>query len=268
MTRTAIIIAGDRAYRRQDGWGAAFAAGLRRHGWTAVLSRHPAPADMLVLWGVRRQGAIALQRRHGEVCILERGYVGDRFAWTSVSFGGGLNGRATFRGPLDDSSRWQTHFAPLMRPWRRRDGYALIMGQVLTDMSLRGLKPLTMWNDAARALKAGGFDVRFRPHPLSNGAGLPGIGTLPASLSLAEALAGAALVVTINSNAGVDAAVAGVPTVTLDGGAMAWPVAGHRPETPPTPDRAAWATALAWKQWRMEEIASGHAWALVGGGTG
>jgi len=265
MAKTAIIVAGDSAYRRLHGWGAAFAEGLRRHGWRAELARHAAPSDMLVLWGVRRQGAIALQRRHGEVCILERGYVGDRFAWSSVSFGGGLNGRATFRGPLHDASRWERHFSPLMRPWRRRDGYVLIMGQMPGDMSLYRLKPRALWTEAARALQARGHDVRFRPHPLSGGVCLPGVATLPATMPLADALAGAAFVVTINSNAGVDAVLAGVPTVTLDEGAMAWPVTGHAMAMPPVPDRAAWATALAWKQWRMDEIASGHAWAMVSG---
>ena len=63
----------------QQSWGGAFAEGLSHHGWRVSLQGHPGPCDMLVLWGVRNQLAIKAQKRAGgEVCILERGYVGDR----------------------------------------------------------------------------------------------------------------------------------------------------------------------------------------------
>src|SRR5690606_3275524 len=115
----------------------AFAAGLQRHGWQTVIADHYQRCDLLVVWGVRRQVDIqAHRRRGGDVCVLERGYIGDRFVWSSVSFGGGLNGRAEFRGPRDDATRFETHFARLMKPWRAGDGYALLIGQVAGDMSL------------------------------------------------------------------------------------------------------------------------------------
>src|SRR5689334_16783088 len=95
----------------------AFADGLRRHGWTVDATQAFGACDLLVMWGVKRRGDIERQRMLGrEVCILERGYLADRYAWTSVSFGGGLNGRGDFRGDLTDGSRWGKHFAHLMRP--------------------------------------------------------------------------------------------------------------------------------------------------------
>lgn len=249
----------------QQGFGGAFAAGLRRHGVTVEILPAPAPCDLLVLWGVRQRGAIERQKAAGcEVCILERGYVGDRFAWTSVSFGGGLNGRGEFRGPVNDRSRWDRHFAGLMRPWRRQAGYALIMGQVPTDAALRGLNPMGLWNDVAARLREQGREVRFRPHPKAPGLRLRGIPLACGGLD--DALTGASVVATINSNSGVDAVLAGVPTVALDAGSMAWSVAAHEVGEIVTPDREAWAAQLAWCQWTLDELGSGFCWEMVGHG--
>ena len=227
-------------------------------------------ADLLVLWGVRNRPAIEGQiRRGGEVCVLERGYLGDRFAWTSVSFGGGLNGRAEFRGVSSDPERLERHFPGMLQPWTHRDGYALLIGQVPGDMSLASVDGnLLGWYEAAwKALDARGYDVRFRPHPvavqrsrkLAAPAGIPTIGG-----TLSEAVAGAAVVVTFNSNAGVEAVFAGTPTIAVDCGSMAWPVTAHALDAEPErPDRTAWAAELAWKQWRLDELASGECWERV-----
>lgn len=247
----------------QCDWGGAFAEGLRRHGHIAEIRRDPAPCDLLVLWGVRREADIRLQKTAGgQVCILERGYIGDRFNWTSVSFGGGLNGHGEFRGPFEDGSRWDRLFAPFMKDWSERKGPAVIMGQVLADMSLRGLKPLQMWSEAATELKALGWDVRFRGHPLANGFGLPGVDSIGGPLD--EVLGRAGLVVTINSNTGVDSVLAGVPAITMDDRAMAWDVTGHSADEVVRPDRTAWARAMAWKQWSLDEMRSGECWAATG----
>jgi hypothetical protein len=45
---------------------------------------------------------------------------------------------------------------------------------------------------------------------------------------------------------------------------MAWDVTGHELEMPPTPDRTAWAHALAWKQWSREEMESGFCQEAIG----
>lgn len=222
-----------------------------------------------MLWGVRRQQDIKTQKqRGGEVCILERGYLGDRFKWTSVSFGGGLNGKGEFRGTLDDPARFRRHFGELMQPWRRQDGYALLIGQVPGDMSLAGADVVRWYRRTAGDLEAAGFDVRFRPHPVAENRGLrvrvPGVKL--ATGTLQEALDGAAVCVTFNSNTGVDAVLAGVPTITADRGSMAWEVTTHSvAEGVITPDREAWAARLAWKQWTLDEMSSGECWARVSG---
>lgn len=251
-------------------WGGAFAEGLAHHSVRARLAPRPEPCDLLVLWGVRRKQDIETQRqRGGEICILERGYLGDRMKWTSVSFGGGLNGKGEFRGTSDDPARFRRHFG--MQPWRRQDGYALLIGQVPGDMSLAGTDVARWYRRTAGELTAAGFDVRFRPHPVAENRGLrvrvPGVKL--ATGTLQEALAGAAVCVCFNSNTAVDAVLAGVPAITADRGSMAWEVTTHSvAEGVVMPDREAWAARLAWKQWTLDEMRSGECWARISGDVG
>lgn len=255
------IIKTDERLTHQIYWGREFGAGLRKHGWeVAILDRNSGreipKCDLLVLWGIRNQDAIKRQKGRGdEVCILERGYIGDRFAWSSVSFGGGLNGRGIYHGPLDDPSRWQKHFSHLMKPWTdNATGYALIMGQVPGDTAVKNVDLPRFYRQAADALTAKWMQTRFRDHPRFHNKPKP----------IANDLAGAKCVVTWNSNSGVDAVLAGVPTITMDIGAMAWDVTGHEFAMPPKPDRTAWANAIAWKQWTLEEMKSGYCWEMIG----
>lgn len=250
-----------------------FAAGLKRHGIAAA--RQPShcaiDCDLAVFWGHRQTGVMARQHATGgRYLVMERGYLGDRLAWTSLGYDG-LNGRADFCLPdAVDPERFRRHHAPAMRDWALPgDGrYALLLGQVPTDAALRGVDFLDWCRRAAAEIQAEtGLDVVFRPHPLARHA-LPVAGTriLAGARSdgtLAAALEGAALAVTWNSNSGVDAVLAGVPTVTMDRGAMAWPVAAHAigpAALMQRPDRTDWAARLAWCQWTADEIGNGDAW--------
>lgn len=263
----AVIIANPRS-KHQPLWGGAFAEGLRRRGWQARVEPNYMAADLVVMWGVRREETIAAQKAAGgQVCILERGYMGDRFQWTSVSFGGGLNGYGEFRGPHHDGTRFERLFADLMRPYDPpQDGYALIMGQVPGDMSIRNAN-IDQWYDrTATALAKFGWQTRFRPHPLAGRrGGRQGGGHLnQASGELCEALAGAGVVVTFNSNSGVDAALYGRPVIAFDRGSMVYEIAGHQVDEIVMPDRTAWAHALAWKQWTKAEMATGECMEAIG----
>ena len=234
--------------------------GFQRHG-IAVQVNKPGQldkCDLAVCWGVRRPHQMRTGRRS---LIVERAYVGDRFYWTSLGYDG-LNGRADFVNRNVKPDRWDGLFSEYMRPWRDRiDGeYVLVAGQVPSDMSLRGLNAPDLYAKVRDSLASLGVPAVFRPHPKAEGVRVPGMG-LCRRKSLTEALERALWVVTINSNTAVDAVLSGVPSVTLDVGAMAYMVTGHDPRTvPPTPDRTEWAHGLAYTQWSPEEIARGDAW--------
>lgn len=247
----------------KGGFAQAFARGLCRHGWRAT---ERVQCDLLVLWGTRRQHEIIAQKqRGGEVLILERAYLGDRYAWTSVSFGGGLNGRGIFKGPLNDPRRWNKHFSHLMKPWQpKEDGYALILQQVPGDMSVRGVQLDRFYAQAADAFRRT-MPVKVRPHPRTTP--LKDTKAHEAGLrSLQTDLAGARLAVTWNSNAGVEAVLAGIPTIAMDVGSMAWEVTTHKLKIPSMPDRQAWAHSLANMQWLISEFEDGSCWSFINGG--
>lgn len=262
--KTAIIATGERAEHHKT-WGGAFAEGLKRHGWNVKTQRDSEPSDLLVLWGTRRQLDIRQQLdRGGEVCIIERGYLGNRMHWSSVSFGGGLNGHAEFRGVSGDPRRFDSHFGHLMRPWHRPEcGYAMIMGQVPGDMSIKHMDINAFYQQAFQALAKQGWSVRFRAHPLAGRSdnGRAGIKSIKGELY--DCLEEAGLVVTFNSNSAVDAALFGRPVIAFDRGSMAWEIAGHQVDEVITPDRTDWAARLAWCQWRSEEIRSGECWEVI-----
>jgi len=215
--------------------------------------------DAIAVWGWR-QGSIYRDRGFNVICC-ERGYVGDRFLWTSLGLNG-LNGRATFPDAQDEGERWERYFGNLMQPWRyRQDGYALIMGQVPHDTAVRGISFPSWVAEMRTAAERKYGRVKFRAHPQAS----PSISLRGDTLgSLADDLAGAAIAVTYNSNSGVDAILAGVPTVAMDAGSMVRAVAAHSlDEDPMRPDRSAWARRIAWAQWLPKELESGEAWSRL-----
>lgn len=261
------IYAGNPAGGGVSGYLIAAKEGFARHGITAQvlpLGRTEA-CDLAVVWGFRKKAEMASGRR---ALIVERGYVGDRLGtWTSMGFDG-LNGRADFRTEGKGPERWDRLFAGYMKPWRDGpgEGHVLIMGQVMGDAALQGFDVDRWAFDLCDRMVQHDLKPLFRPHPRAR------LSPLTADLPLAggdldAAMAAADWVVTYNSNTGVDAVLAGVPTVSLDRGAMAFEVTGRRIfERPPTPDRTQWAAELAWRQWTIDEIRCGDAWDHLKGG--
>lgn len=238
----------------------AAAEGMKRHGITPIM-REPGQwgsCDLAVCWGVKRQPEMHSGRR---ALVLERGYVGDRMnTWTSAGYDG-LNGMADFFNDKKSAARWNKHHKAEMKPWREAKGdLVVIMGQVPTDASLRGLNFNAWLRETAERLQRAGHRVGFRPHPNHRDTlHVRGVEQLTGTME--EALARAKWVVTYNSNSGVLAVLAGVPTVSCHRGSMAWEMTGHDPYLmPPTPDRTAWASRLAWTQWSMEELRNGDFW--------
>jgi hypothetical protein len=244
-------------------------AGLERHGIETRFFNHDPDlsADFAVVWGWRVGDRIRKQDFRQPILVMERGYLGDRFQWTSLGWDG-LNGRARFNEAQDEGERFEKHFGHLVRPWSRPDGYVLIIGQVDGDMALRGTDYTAWAISTVVEFHKRQVDVRFRHHPEAIKRGQRSI--VPAQFvvggALEDAFAEASQVVTMNSNTGVESVLYGLPTVTADRGAMAWPVTSHSIDDPlVTPDRKAWLRDMAWRQWREEEIGNGEAWEVVRG---
>lgn len=250
--RRITVIASPRALH-QVTHQAAMTEGLRRHGFEVLAdSGDRATTHLVACWGWRC-GRIMRARGH-EVLVMERGYIGDRFAWTSLAWNG-LNNRGSVFTP-DDGSRLSRYHADRLHPVDHSGSYVLIAGQVPGDMSLRG-RDLKPWY-AEQVKKDWGLPVKFRPHPLAHKRGpvhlVKGAQTHIGPLD--EALRDAAVVVTYNSNTGVDAVLAGKKATADDDGSMIW---GMK-------DRQKWAERLAWRQWKLDEIKDGSAWEVVNHG--
>lgn len=251
--------------------GEAVRQGFAKHGLQSVFVQGDTvleDADFHVTWSIKRPRIFDWSHRHNKhVLVMERGHVGDRMNWTSVGWDG-LGYRACYALAQDGGERWQKHWQHLVEPWTTRHNTALVLGQCAGDASLYGLKEgFEAWaTQQCHTLKQQGYAVRYRPHPLMKRQGstfCPPIAHPSPNERLWDDLQWAGLAVSYNSTAGVEAVLAGVPTITLDEGAMAWPVSGHTLFDRVQPNREAWCHRLAWTQFTLEELRSGFAWECV-----
>ena len=257
-------------FEHQKTHGAAMKSGLERHGievsWAGF--DEPAPCDFAVIWGSPFKHP-RVKEATPRLLVMEAGHIGGRdltrLTYTSCGWNG-LQRRGRYPKVEDGGQRWKALYADFMEPWRiQTEGYALLLGQVPGDFSLYGLPSgFQSWAQAqTNMLRTLGYDVVFRPHPLCRKLGhlTTPDGAEESNGTLAEDLAGASFAVAFNSTSSVESVLAGVPTVTLDEGAMAWDVTSHQLSTDRVqPDRHAWAHWLAYTQWRLDELSSGFAW--------
>jgi len=230
-------------------WCGKFAQGLIHHGITVEtrMLDDPIDCDLAVFWSHKFYNVIKHQKKNNaDYICLERGFV-DRENYAHVGWNG-HNGRADFKNAGAPSDRFE-RFQHMLKPWKQDGDYLLIMGQVPGDASTMGVELNLIWDDVGN--KAAELDINtiYRPHPLVEY-------TCPLEVSLKNALA----VIAWNSNSSVDAVLAGVPSIVLDEGSMAWPVSSHEIGEIVRPDRTKWLHELAYAQWSRTEISSGECW--------
>lgn len=244
--------------------------GIRRHGITASQGHYnrAAGADIAVIWSWRQMGVIVdASARGAHVLVMERGFLQPREQWCSLALDG-FNGRGQFAPAKDGGVRWRRHFAGRMEPWRADGHYELVIGQLPGDSALMGCDIDGWVRKTCTHLLKQGQKVIYRPHPLAKGM-RRSVRDLPAGVTvhtgpLFEAFAHARRCITYNSTTAVEAVLAGLPTVADDRGSIAWDVTGHELDDPPrTPERAYWCHDMAWRQWKLEELADGSAWEHV-----
>ena len=245
----------------------AFAQGLKKHGINATIhvgrpERAPV-CDLLVSWGLRN--AMRATGRYDNFLVMERAYFEPRFEWISFGYNG-LNGRADFLNKNSPSDRFEKYFSDQLKPWNTNGDYVLLTTQVRGDKSISGLN--IDYNKIIKRIRANtALPIYIKHHPdrANDWPGLYGYDKeLDRKLPILQAIRRAKVVVTVNSNSGVDAILAGKPVVNIDKGSMVWQLAAQNDFTqidnPLLPDRTQWAHNLAYCQWTLNEITKGDAW--------
>lgn len=225
-------------------------------------------ADVVVIYGVRAWGRdiVARYRVLGiPVIVIDLGYIDrvnnaqefeDGFLYVGL---GGL-GKIPANAPDDRAAALNVQVAePKAGPIKR----ALICGQVQFDAShdMSGQELISAYNAIRDALEGKGVEVEYRPHPYAN---LPPHGLRRASPGdIREVVRRYDLVCSINSNAGLDALLEGLPVMIAKPchyQSLAYPVgtdigAIKAPHTNMVRDLI---NRLSYAQWRAGEISSGE----------
>ena len=249
-----------------------FVKGLQKHGHADIdvytLERDIGKQyDVAFCWGSRN--FYGLSKIAKNVIVIENSYLNnvqskEKF-WLSFGWNG-LNGRADFCNQNSPNDRWNKHFND-GRLLDYSDGnYIFIPLQIKNDASIygRGFSYQTIV-DSIR--KFTDLPIKIKQHPTAND-GWPRIHGKDISyverfMPIEDAVKGAKVVVTINSNAGVDAVLAGKPVVALDKGSMVYDIAAHDftdLNVLKCPDRTQWCNNIAYAQWKPNEVASGETW--------
>jgi hypothetical protein len=180
----------------------------------------------------------------GPYLLVDRCSLGDTNKWvTLVRDAHGRRGAKVPHGTPAERWEWIEDAAGVqLQPWRsgRR---VVLCGQTETYSPHYP----TPW-DWYRTVNA----THFRRHPA---------GANPTTLPETRKWDDVGLAVTLNSSVAVDAVLTGVPTVTMDEGAMAWDVTSHAPDEILKPARLPWLHWLAWTQFSHDEISEGKTWA-------
>lgn len=223
-------------------WAKAFLEGLASVGLKASATSEMVRTDGIpILFGTTWWRNI--ESDGGPFLLVDRCSFGDASQWVQLVWNG-HGRRGDHRVPENHSAiRWERHGISL-EPWR--DGERIILcGQTETYSPV--WPDLLEWYGSVPA-------THFRPHPM---------GSNPTELPIALQWSNCRMAITLNSSVAVEAVIKGIPTVTMDGGAMAWDVCGHQADEYVKSDRLPWCHWLAWTQWSKDEVRAGTPWAYL-----
>lgn len=215
---------------------------------------------LVACWGWKPRISQRLRKLGHDVLVMERAYIGDRFAYTSLGWNG-LNNYAEFPQYPDDGGKRFKEIGGVLKPWKKGGGYILILGQVKGDASLQS-KDIASWY--ARMAKSSysihKLPVFFRPHPdsVKTGRGyinIRGFDNIVGNLQ--DALEGAFFTVAYNSNSCLDSILNGIPCIAGDGGTMAWDLCSRSLRDIDYPERGAIVNRISHTQWSEGEISQG-----------
>lgn len=277
------------AREHQQEWIGAFVEGAKALGHKVRIMNKDiiVDCDLAVMWGHSNswRNVIADRRKRSrDYCVMERGYIGDRFEAASLSLNGQhgeavniipLTGEES-EGAVDRTDQFKNL---LMKPKKidlkkakKKNGpYVLLIGQMPTDASLNGLDIAHWLMQRAVEIDEAGYNVVYRPHPDDprQNNGIFGLPYTKPGASLEAVMKKAVCIYTYSSNAGVDAVLAGLPVIAESPVSMVHRVAGHsvadikKAGELTDEDRWAWFDWLVNCQWTIKEISEGKALAYL-----
>lgn len=251
----------------------AFEQGLRSFGldafWTPINDWAHQDCDAAVLYGMRHHGPDIVahyQRRGIPVVVIDHGYIKRVNVVADLPTGYlqvGINRLGWVPAAAPSSDRFERLNVAVRERAPKPIERALVMGQVGFDASHR-MTPAQLercYEALVEELRAAGIrKIAFRAHPLGQGIApkVPHDGVRP----LDDAIRNADLVVSINSNSGLDAILDGCPAVILKNAhygelAYRWPVRPALCEPAPVGAVNAFLKRLAYAQWTDAEIREG-----------
>lgn len=243
----------DAVHYRRD----AFAHGLEKLGYSVQyrLTDKPGPRDVLVIWnryGEFARCADVFESRGLKVLVAENGYLGNSFCGERHYALSRSQHNGAGQWPMNGPERWDSYGYQLKAPVSR-SGEILILPQ-------RGIGPPGVamprdWDLRTRKyLKVLGYECRVRVHP----------GTRQVK-PLEEDLQNVSAAVTWGSGAGLKALAHGIPVYSdfhkWIGATAAYPIEflTNGTQTINERNRLEMFRRLAWAQWSLDEIRSGHA---------
>lgn len=214
--------------------------------------------DAVAVFGLQGKGPDVLRdyRAIGvPVFVIDYGYMkrtNHAYEWRTGHWQVSLNGLNNLPDWNCDSSRFDALGVEIAERGGDPEGYVLLCVQTTGDAS-HGMDEngLQAWADEQNLKWPG---LLIRPHPLQYHLtyGLP----VCQAKTLNEALSGARLVVTGNSNSGHDALISGVPVVATVPGAAWNALSGE--SLPSKAQRINHFHRCAWGQWTWEEFRTGE----------
>ena len=228
--------------------------------------------DFAICWGVRAMEKLKAYTKTKNCLVFENAYLNNvqsvEKEWVSLGWNG-LNGRADFCNKNSPADRWKKHFDDGRLKEYTDGDYILIPLQINGDQSLKYLGWGVNYQSICESIrKHTDLPILIRDHPTRPNTqpkieGVNNVKYADFRLPIQTAIAGAKCVVTINSNAGVDAALAGKPVISIDKGSMVWNISDHDFKSINSPkfhDRTQWCNDTAYAQWHPSELKSGEAW--------
>jgi len=231
-----VAIHAEPAIKWQGAASQRFSNGLKALGiGCTITTERTRVSDVSVLLGTTLWRNI---ERTGKYLLVDRASFGDPEYVSLVWDGHGRRGNHCV--PDGYCDRWgkQKHLVEMFR-WDIHGDRVVLCGQ--TEPYSPHYNRLEDWYDEVEA-------THFRAHPAGNN---------PTGLPRAYDWTDCGLAVTLNSSIGVESVLKGIPTVTMDQGAMAWDVSSHADGQIYTPNRRDWLEWLCWTQWSWSEIEQG-----------